>query len=303
MEPIIGGGAETADLVKDTDIEHFVADVIEASKEIPVIVDFWAPWCGPCKELGPQIERAVTARSGKVKLIKVNVDENQEIAAQFQIQSIPAVYAFKEGKPVDGFVGAIPESQIQAFIDRVAGEAGPSPIDTGIEQATTLMEAGDHTQAFTVFEQVLAHDPTNAKAIGGAIRCQITTGDLTGARARLDSVDPNLIDQASIAGAKAALELAEETVNAHDSENLMTLRNKLDKDANNHQVRYDLACALWGNSERVLAVDELLEIIGRNRMWNDEAARKQLVKYFDAMGPTDPLTVEARGRLSSLLFA
>ena len=303
MEPIIGGGAETAHLVKDSDTGHFVVDVIEASKEIPVIVDFWAPWCGPCKELGPQIERAVTARSGKVKLVKVNVDENQEIAAKFQIQSIPAVYAFKGGKPVDGFVGALPESQIQAFIDRVAGEAGPSPIDAAIEQATTLMEAGDHTQASIVFEQVLAHDPTNTAAIGGAIRCQITTGDLTSARARLDTGDPSLISHAHIAGARAALELAEETVKADDSENLMTLRNKLDKDANNHQVRYDLACALWGNRERALAVDELLEIIGRNRMWNDEAARKQLVKYFDAMGPTDPLTVEARGRLSSLLFA
>ena len=303
MEPIIGGGEETAHLVKDSDTEHFVADVIEASKEVPVIVDFWAPWCGPCKELGPQIERAVTAKSGKVKLVKINVDENQEIAAQFQIKSIPAVYAFNEGRPVDGFVGALPESQIQAFIDRVAGEAGPSPIDTAVEQAATLMEAGDHAQAYTVFEQILAHDPTNAAAIGGAIRCQISNGDLASARARLDTVDPNLIDQSNIAGARAALELAEETINADDGDNLMTLRNELDKDANNHQTRYDLACVLWGSGERALAVDELLEIIGRNRMWNDEAARKQLVKYFDAMGPTDPLTVEARGRLSSLLFA
>jgi len=303
METIIGGGAEATQFIKNSDTENFVADVIEASKEAPVIVDFWAPWCGPCKELGPQIERAVTARSGKVKLVKINVDENQEIAAQFQIQSIPAVYAFNQGRPVDGFVGAVPESQIQAFIDRVAGDTGPSPIDTAMEQAMTLMEAGDHIQATEIYGQVLEHDPTNTPAFGGIIRCQIAAGDLTGARETLDAIEPGLVDQATIAGAKAALELAEETFDAGDGEAMADLRNKLAKNANDHQARYDVACALWGNGEREPAVDELLEIVRRNRAWNEEAARKQLVKYFDAMGPTDPLTLEARGRLSSLLFA
>ena len=289
MEPIIGGEIEVADLVKDSNAQHFVADVIETSKKTPVIVDFWAPWCGPCKELGPQIERAVTARAGKIKLVKINVDDNQEIAAQFQIQSIPAVYAFKEGRPVDGFVGALPESQIQAFVDRVAGETGPSPIDSNIEQAGAMMEAGEFEQASAVYEQILAHDPTNPAAIGGTIRCQIAVGDLTNARTRLDAVDHDLLQNASIAGAKAALELAEEPLTAGNVED--------------HQTRYDLACALWANAQRESAIDELLEIIQHDRTWNNEAARKQLIKYFDAMGPTDPLMIAARGRLSSLLFA
>ena len=303
METIIGGETTTTQFIKDSDTQNFVADVIEASKEVPVVVDFWAPWCGPCKELGPQIERAVTARSGKVKLVKINVDENQEIAAQFQIQSIPAVYAFNQGRPVDGFAGAIPESQIQAFIDRIAGEAGPSPIDTAVEQATTLMAAGDHLQASAIFGQVLEHDPTNAPAISGAIRCQVASGDLAGARARFDTIDPSLTDSAAIAGAKAALELAEETVDKGDAATLATLRNQLADNPNDHQVRYDFACALWGNGEREPAIDELLEIVRQDRAWNEEAARKQLVKYFDAIGHSAPLTLEARGRLSSLLFA
>ena len=303
MEPIIGGEIEVADLVKDSNAQHFVADVIETSKKTPVIVDFWAPWCGPCKELGPQIERAVTARAGKIKLVKINVDENQEIAAQFQIQSIPAVFAFKEGRPVDGFVGALPESQIQAFVDRVAGETGPSPIDSNIEQAGAMMEAGEFEQASAVYEQILAHDPTNPAAIGGTIRCQIAVGDLTNARTRLDAVDDALLQNASIAGAKAALELAEEPLTAGNVEDLTALRNKLDKAADDHQTRYDLACALWANAQRESAIDELLEIIQHDRTWNNEAARKQLIKYFDAMGPTDPLMIAARGRLSSLLFA
>ena len=303
METIIGGETGTTQFIKDSDTQNFVADVIEASKEVPVIVDFWAPWCGPCKELGPQIERAVTARSGKVKLVKINVDENQEIAAQFQIQSIPAVFAFNQGRPVDGFAGAIPESQIEAFIDRIAGETGPSPIDTAVEQATTLMEAGDHLQASAIFEQVLEHDPTNAPAIGGAIRCQVASGDLAGARARFDAVNPNLKESAGIAGAKAALELAEETVDTGDAATVAALRNQLAENPNDHQVRYDFACALWGNGEREPAIDELLEIVRRDRAWNEEAARKQLVKYFDAIGHSDPLTLDARSRLSSLLFA
>jgi len=303
METILGGEAGATQLIKDSDTQNFVADVIEASKEVPVVVDFWAPWCGPCKELGPQIERAVTARSGKVKLVKINVDENQEIAAQFQIQSIPAVYAFNQGRPVDGFAGAIPESQIQAFIDRIAGETGPSPIDTAVEQATTLMEAGDHLQASAIFEQVLEHDPTNAPAISGSIRCQIAGGDLAGARARFDAIDPTLTDHATIAGAQAALELAEETVDSGDATTVAALRSQLAENPNDHQVRYDFACALWGNGEHEPAIDELLEIVRRNRAWNEEAARKQLVKYFDAIGHSDPLTLEARGRLSSLLFA
>jgi len=303
MEPIIGGGPDAVATVKDSNTENFVADVLEASKKIAVVVDFWAPWCGPCKQLGPQIEQAVAARSDKVTLVKINVDENQEIAAQFQIQSIPAVYAFKDGKPVDGFVGALPESQIKAFVDRVAGETGPSPIDTAVEQAAVALEAGDYTQASTIYQQVISHDPVNAAAIGGLIRCHVGSGKLGEARAQLEATQTELLDHADISGAKAALELAEETETSGENNDLAALQSTLHDTPNNHQARYDLACALWANNQREEAMDELLEIVRLEPKWNEEAARKQLLKYFEAIGLTDPLAVEARGRLSSLLFA
>lgn len=303
METIIGGELGDSPTPIDTDTEHFVADVLEASKETAVVVDFWAPWCGPCKQLGPQIERAVAARSDKVKLVKINVDENQEIAAQFQIQSIPAVYAFKDGRPVDGFVGALPESQIKAFVDRIAGEDGPSPIDAALAQGAALMEAGDYTQASSIFQQIMDHEPTNASAIGGLIRCDVMAGDLVGARARLESTDLSILDHADISGAKAALELAEETSTSNDGADLATLRKDVDDNPDNHSGRYDLACKLWANDDRAQAIEQLLNIVRRDPKWNGEAARKQLLKYFDAMGPADELTVEARGQLSSLLFS
>tara|TARA_B100000686_G_C16733635_1_gene942296 strand:- start:624 stop:1538 length:915 start_codon:yes stop_codon:yes gene_type:complete len=304
MEPIIGGQAVPDDIVKDSDAANFIADVIEASRETPVVVDFWAPWCEPCKQLGPQIERAVTGRNGEVKLVKINVDENQEIAAQLQVQSIPAVFAFKEGRPVDGFVGAQPETQIKAFIDRLAGESGPSPIDLALEEAESLVSQNKHAEAQTIFEQIIAHEPANSAAIAGAIRCHVSMGQLSEGRDLLSSLDPALHQQAEISGAITALELAEETSELTNTDSdLGPLRRKLETSPSDHEARYDLACALWAIGERTKSVDELLEIIRQNRNWNDDAARKQLLKYFEAMGHTDPLTVEARGQLSSLLFS
>ena len=304
MEPIIGGQAVPDGVVKDSDAANFIADVIEASRETPVVVDFWAPWCEPCKQLGPQIEKAVTGRNGEVKLVKINVDENQEIAAQLQVQSIPAVFAFKDGRPVDGFVGAQPESQIKAFIDRLAGESGPSPIDLALEEAESLVSQNNHAQAQTIFEHVIAHEPGNAAAIAGAIRCHVSMGQLSDGRDLLSSLDPAIHQQAEVSGAIAALQLAEETSGLTNTDaDLEPLRIRLEASPSDHEARYDLACALWGIGERAGSVDELHEIIRQNRGWNEEAARKRLLKYFEAMGPTDPLTVEARGQLSSLLFS
>ena len=278
MEPIIGGQAVPDDVVKDSDAANFIADVIETSRETPVVVDFWAPWCEPCKQLGPQIEKSIKERNGEVKLVKINVDENQEIAAQLQVQSIPAVFAFKDGRPVDGFVGAQPESQIKAFIDRLAGESGPSPIDLALEEAESLVSQGNHAQAQTIFEQVIAHEPANSSAIAGAIRCHVSMGRLSEGRDLLASLDPELHQQAEISGAIASLELAEETASLTDTDaDLGSLRTKLEAAPSDHQTRYDLACALWAKGQRDSAVDELLEIIRQSRDWNEEAARKQLL--------------------------
>ena len=304
MEPIIGEQGLPNDVIKDSDASNFIADVIEASQDTPVVVDFWAPWCEPCKQLGPQIEKAIKAKGGSVKLVKINVDENQEIAAQLQVQSIPAVFAFKEGRPVDGFVGAQPESQIKAFIDRLAGESGPSPIDLALEEAASLVAEGNHVEAHTIFEQIMGHDPANTAAIAGAIRCHVNLGQLAEGRLILDSLDPNIQSQADIAGAKAALELAEETAAlTNGSADMEELKTRIETTPTDHEARYELGCALWAVGQRDEAINELLEIVRQDREWKDAAARKQLLKYFDAMGPSDPLTVEARSQLSSLLFS
>ncbi|MDP6351943.1 MAG: thioredoxin [Alphaproteobacteria bacterium] len=306
MEPIIGagGGAPATDLVKDGDTRSFAVDVIEASKQVPVIVDFWAPWCEPCKQLGPAIERAVVAAGGAVKLVKVNIDQNQELAAQLQIQSIPAVFAFKDGRPVDGFVGALPDSQIKSFIERLGGDGGPSPVAQALGHASQAAAGGDHANAEAVYRQVLDHEPGNTAAIAGIARCRLAAGDLAGARAALESAPGGAGEDTDIAGARAALELAEEAAEGGgDGADLAGLRQRLDAKDDDHQARYDLAMALFGSGQREAAIDEMLEIVRRARSWNDEAARKQLVKFFEAMGPTDALTVDARGRLSTLLFS
>jgi|TARA_B100000959_G_scaffold78558_1_gene83375 putative thioredoxin len=289
-----------ANTVKDGDTASFAADVIEASNEVPVIVDFWAEWCGPCKTLGPTIEKAVKAASGQVRLVKINVDENQQLAQQLRVQSIPAVFAFKNGKPVDGFVGAQPESQIKAFIQRLTGDAGPSPIEQALEQGEAALAAGDVSGASDIFGQVLRADMENARAIAGLCQCLIDSGDLAEAREMLDGLEGKLAIDPAVQSVRAALELAEQSADAGDT---APLRARLEANGNDHEARMELSTALLAAGQREEAVDELLESIRRDRNWNDEAARKQLLTLFEAFGHADELTVSARRRLSSMLFS
>jgi putative thioredoxin len=304
MEHLIGqapaGAASAKDLIKDTTERTFAKDVIEASREVPVIIDFWAPWCGPCKTLGPMIEKAVLAAKGKVRLVKIDVDQNQMIARQLRIQSIPAVFAFHNGQPVDGFVGAVPESQIKSFVQRLASLAGESPIDQALSAAAQAMEEGALDEAADAYTAVLEVEPQNPKALGGLAKVFVAQGDLDRARALLDQVNPDQAQDAAVTGAEAALSLA---LQALPSSELDGLAAAVEANANNHQARFDLSLALIGQGAREAAVDHLLEIVRRNRAWNDEAARKQLIKLFEAFGPMDPLTIQARKRLSSILFA
>ena len=312
MEQLIGGGqgngaaAAGAVVIKDSDTQSFMADVIDASQEVPVIVDFWAPWCGPCKQLGPAIEKAVREARGAVRLVKVDIDKNQELAAQMRIQSIPAVYAFFQGRPVDGFVGALPDSQVKAFVQRLmktagAAEPGPSPIDQALEQAEAALEDGDHGTASAILGQVLQHEAGNLQAIAGLTRAHLAAGDLEGAKKALARAPADKAGDKLIAAARAALELAEQASASTGA--VGELQQKVEQNPADHQARFDLALALYGGGEAEAAIDQLLEIVKRNRAWNEEAARKQLVKLFEALGPTDPLTLSGRRRLSSLLFS
>jgi len=312
MEQLIGGGQGNgaagagAAVIKDSDTQNFMADVIDASQEVPVIVDFWAPWCGPCKQLGPAIEKAVREARGAVRLVKVDIDKNQELAAQMRIQSIPAVYAFKEGRPVDGFVGALPESQVKQFVKRLAtaggGPApGPSPVEEAMEMAKEAVQGGDHGTAAAIYSQVLQREPDNAEAIGGLARAMIARGELDQARQVLGRATGEIAKHAEVAAAHTALELAEQAQKAMGSAG--KLRARLEQNPDDHEARLELATALFGAGQREEAIEELLALYKRDRKWNEEAARKQLVKFFEAMGPTDPLTLSGRRRLSSLMFS
>jgi putative thioredoxin len=312
MDQLIGGapgagtaGANAADLIKDSNQQAFAQDVIDASMQVPVIVDFWAPWCGPCKQLGPLIEKVVTEAKGAVRLVKINVDESQALAGQLRIQSIPAVYAFFQGRPVDGFVGAQPESQLRQFVQRLtkmaAAGAGPSPVDEALEQAEAAFAEGDYGAAGAIFGQVLDHESDNAKAIAGLVRCAIATGDLAGAKEMLEGVTPELLKNPAIASAASAFELAEAGQKAAGQ--TQQLQARIDANPKDFEARHDLAIAQFAAGEREAAIDQLLEIFKANRAWNEEAARKQLVKFFEAMGPTDPLTLAGRRKLSSLMFS
>ncbi len=287
------------DLIKDSDTTNFVADVIDMSREVPVIVDFWAPWCGPCKQLGPLLERLVQKAGGIVRLVKINVDENQDLAAQLRVQSIPAVYGFRDGRAVDGFVGAQPESNIRVFIDRLTKGAKP-PVEAALEQARELMDGGRVEDAFDVYNAVVAQDPGNPDAIGGALRCLVSLGQLEEAHAFADSLTPELARHAAIEGALSALKLIEQAGKAGD---VSQLRQKVQADPGDLPSRYDLAVALFGRGDANGAADELLEIVRRDRTWNDDAGRKKLIEIFEALGPKNPVTLQARKRLSSILFS
>ncbi len=295
-----GNGAGAGqDLIKDSSEATFVADVIEASNQVPVIVDFWAPWCGPCKQLGPMLEKIVSQAQGAVKLVKINIDDNQQIAQQLRIQSIPAVIAFQNGQPVDGFMGVQPESQVKAFVERLGGEVGPLPVEQLIERGKQALEAGDVQTAGAAFSQVMQAEPENEAAIAGLARCLLAGGQVDEAREVLAQAPEDTKDN-DIISARAALELA---AVAEDAGDVGELRAAVTANPKDHQARFDLAQALNANGDRQGAVDELIAIVAANREWNDQAARKELLKYFEAYGPTDEITVSGRRQLSSILFS
>ena len=301
MDTLIGQSAGGAAQPKDATTQSFAADVIEASQQTPVIVDFWAPWCGPCKQLAPILEKTVRDAGGKVALVKINIDENPEIAQQLRIQSIPAVFAFDKGQPVDGFMGAQPESQIKRFVERLVGPMGPSPLEQALEQAKDALDAGDFASASNIYGQILRQVPGEAAAIAGLVRCLVGAGDLQEARELVDGLDDEALKNADVESAVSALALAEQAGEADGD--TAGLQARLAQDPGDHQARFDLAMAYHGAGRNEQAIDELIEIIRRDREWNDEAARQQLLKLFEALGHADPLTVAGRRKLSSILFS
>jgi len=293
-------GAAPAALIKDATTRSFEADVIRASMNVPVILDLWAPWCGPCKQLGPLLEKVVTEAKGAVLLVKVNIDQSPEIAQALRVQSIPAVFAFKDGRPVDGFVGALPESQIRAFVAKLGGGPQPSPVAEALAQAKEWLAAGDTPTAQNLFEQILEVEPGNMAATGGLARCHLASGAIDKARAVLAAITDEQKKDPEVAAALSALDLAERAGKAGPVD---SLKARIDADPKNHQARYDLAVALFAQGDVEAAMDHLLEIVRVDRKWNDDAARKELLKMFEAMGPTDPATLAGRRQLSSLLFS
>jgi putative thioredoxin len=305
--PAPGSASGDSALIKDSSLATFAADVLDASIEVPVIVDFWAPWCGPCKQLTPLLEKGVTDAKGKVRLVKVNIDENPEIAQQLRIQSIPTVYAFRNGQPVDGFMGAIPESQVKQFIQGLMAGGGPGPADAegpDIEGALNLaaqaLAGHDVSTAAQIFGEILQEEPGHPKAVAGLARCYLESGNLERAKQTLGLVRPDGQSDEAIRAVEAELALKEKAANAGD---VGPLKARIAANPADLEARLQLATVLDAKGDRDGAIDELLELIKRDRKWNEEAAKKQLLTLFEAMGPMDPRTVQARRRLSSILFS
>jgi len=298
-----GNGATPAggDLIKDTTTQTFVKDVIEESKRQPVLIDFWAPWCGPCRQLTPILEKAVRAAKGKVKLVKMNIDEHPQIPGQMGIQSIPAVIAFADGRPADGFMGALPESQVTAFIDKLTkGMPGPASVADFLKEAETALNEGDTSTAASIYAEVLQEDSTNIVALAGLARCYVETDAIDQAKQTLAMIPEAKRGEAAVKAVQAAIDLAEQ---AKSLGPVTELEQKLAANPLDHQARFDLALALNANGDRLNAANHLLDIVKRDRTWNDDGARKQLVQFFEAWGGADDATVEGRKRLSSILFS
>jgi putative thioredoxin len=295
---LIDSAGTAATQIKDVTTASFRQDVVSDSMAQPVLVDFWAPWCGPCKQLGPVIEKVVAATKGKVKLVKMNIDDHPQIAGQLGIQSIPAVVAFSKGQPVDGFVGALPESQIAGFIERLVG-----PVDDGsaamLEAAAELAKSGDLPGAIDAYGAVLVEDSENLEALAGIIKLYVESGDLEAARGYIEAVPEGKENEAPIVAARAALELAEQAATLGDTAGFEAA---IAANPNDHQARFDLALALAASGKQEEATDALIEIIKRDRTWKDDGARVQLLQFFDAWGPMDEMTKSGRRKLSTLLF-
>ncbi|QIG96264.1 MULTISPECIES: thioredoxin [unclassified Bradyrhizobium] len=291
------------DLIKETTTQTFVKDVIEESRRQPVMIDFWAPWCGPCRQLTPMLEKAVRNAKGRVKLVKMNIDEHPQIPGQMGIQSIPAVIAFVNGQPADGFMGAVPESQVNAFIDKItkgvpaAGEPNLAEI---LAEADAVLAEGDAEAAAQIYAEVLAHDATNIAALAGLAKCYMTTGAVEQAKQTLAMVPESKRNDAAVKAVQAAIDLAEQ---AQSVGPIAELEQKVAANPLDHQARFDLATALNAAGKRSEATEQLLAIVKRDRKWNDDGARKQLVQFFEAWGGTDEATVEGRKRLSTILFS
>lgn len=293
-----GGGA---DLIKDGTLETFARDVIQESMRQPVLVDFWATWCGPCKQLTPVLEKVVKQAGGKVKLVKIDIDQNPELAQQLRVQSVPTVYAFAQGQPVTGFAGAQPESQIKALVEKLTGgPLGPADVDVQLAEAQAALEAGELDAASALFGAVLEQEPENAEALGGLARCLLAAGDLAEAEQLLDDVPAAAAKHAAVTGAKSAVALAKEAGTLGDP---AELAQRIEVNADDHDARYELATSLFLRGQIEQAMEHLRQIVKRDREWHEDGARKQLVRFFEALGPTHPMTIKGRRLLSSVLFS
>ncbi len=300
MEQLIAAAADTTPI--DVNMDNFMAEVIDGSAKMPIVVQFWAPWCGPCKQLGPLLEKVVAAAKGKVKMVRINIDENQQIAQQMRVQSVPTVYGFFNGQPVDGFAGAQPESTLKQFIDKLVAAGGSGPdVAAMVEAANNLLETQDYDNAMAQYHEIMAADPESPDGLAGMIRCMVGMKDIDGAREIVDQLDDEFRDKPAMVIAIDSLELAEKAAGAAGG--LAQARAAVDADPNDLAARQELALALFATGEQAESMEQLLESIRIDRAWNDEAARMQLLEFFKTLGPANRDVMAARRKLSTLLFA